>query len=104
ATTQRRTAGATSDGTLVALGGDFINAIGFSGWSATTEGPMKMRYACDNVRTTQYPAKLNLPPMAAFRPPGFVEGTFALECLIDELAAKLGIDPLELRRRNYADS
>ena len=97
-------AGATSDGTLVALGGDFVNAIGFSGWSATTEGPMKMLYACENVRTTQYPAKLNLPPMAAFRAPGFVEGTFALECLLDELAAKLGIDPLELRRRNYADS
>jgi xanthine dehydrogenase YagR molybdenum-binding subunit len=65
---------------------------------------MKMLYACDNVRTTQYPAKLNLPPMAAFRAPGFVEGTFALECLLDELAMKLGIDPLELRRRNYADS
>src|SRR2546426_1421277 len=42
--------------------------------------------------------------MAAFRAPGFVEGTFALECLIDELAAKLSIDPLEFRRRNYADS
>jgi CO/xanthine dehydrogenase Mo-binding subunit len=63
-----------------------------------------MLYACDNVRTTQYPAKLNLPPMAAFRAPGFVEGTFALECLLDELALKLDIDPLELRRRNYADS
>jgi len=104
ATIQRLSAGATSDGTLVALGGDFVNAIGHSGWSATTEGPMKMLYACDNVRTTQYPAKLNLPPMAAFRAPGFVEGTFALECLLDELATKLGIDPLELRRRNYADS
>src|SRR5438093_367177 len=98
ATIQRLTAAATSDGTLVALGGDFINAVGFSGWSATTEGPMKMLYACDNVRTTQYPAKLNLPPMAAFRAPGFVEGTFALECLLDELAVKLGIDPTDRRR------
>ncbi|HEX9142214.1 MAG TPA: molybdopterin cofactor-binding domain-containing protein, partial [Gaiellaceae bacterium] len=88
ATIQRLTAAAKSDGTLVALGGDFVNAVGFSGWSATTEGPMKMLYACDNVRTTQYPAKLNLPPMAAFRAPGFVEGTFALECLLDEVAAK----------------
>jgi xanthine dehydrogenase YagR molybdenum-binding subunit len=104
ATIQRLTAAAKADGTLVALGGDFINAIGFSGWSASTEGPMKMLYACDNVRTAQYPAKLNLPPMAAFRAPGFVEGTFALECLLDELAAKLDIDPLELRRRNYAGS
>ncbi|TML95597.1 MAG: xanthine dehydrogenase family protein, partial [Actinobacteria bacterium] len=104
ATIQRLTAAASSDGTLVALGGDFVNAVGFSGWSATTEGPMKMLYACDNVRTRQYPAKVNLPPMAAFRAPGFVEGTFGLECLLDELAAKLEIDPLELRRRNYADS
>ncbi|MFL5968814.1 MAG: xanthine dehydrogenase family protein molybdopterin-binding subunit [Gaiellaceae bacterium] len=104
ATIQRLTGAAKSDGTLVALGGDFINAIGNSGWSASTEGPMKMLYACENVRTVQYPAKLNLPPMAAFRAPGFVEGTFALECLLDELAAKLDMDPLELRRRNYAGS
>jgi CO/xanthine dehydrogenase Mo-binding subunit len=104
ATIQRLTAAAKSDGTLVALGGDFVNAIGLSGWSASTEGPMKMLYACDNVRTVQYPAKLNLPPMAAFRAPGFVEGTFALECLLDEVAAKLEVDPLELRRLNYAGS
>ena len=104
ATIQRLTAAAKSDGTLIGLGGDFINAIGLSGWSASTEGPMKMLYACDNVRTVQYPAKLNLPPMAAFRAPGFVEGTFALECLLDEVAAKLDMDPLELRRRNYASS
>src|SRR5436189_3321674 len=104
ATIQRLTGAARSDGTLVALGGEFVNAIGLSGWSASTEGPMKMLYACDNVRTVQYPAKLNLPPMAAFRAPGFVEGTFALECLLDELAAKLDVDPLELRRRNYAGS
>jgi xanthine dehydrogenase YagR molybdenum-binding subunit len=40
--------------------------------------------------------------MKAFRAPGFVEGTFGLECLLDELAARLDVDPLELRRRNYA--
>jgi CO/xanthine dehydrogenase Mo-binding subunit len=104
ATIQRLRAAAKADGTLTALGGDFINAVGFAGWSPDTDGPMQMLYACDNVRTVHYPAKLNLPPNAAFRAPGFVEGTFALECLLDELAAKLGMDPLELRRRNYADS
>ena len=62
-----------------------------------------MLYACENVRTVEYGAKLNLPPMDAFRAPGFVEGTFGLECLLDELAAKLDLDPLELRRRNHAD-
>ena len=63
---------------------------------------MQMLYECDNVRTLEYAAKLNTPPMKAFRAPGFVEGTFGLECLLDELAAKLEIDPLEIRKRNYA--
>src|SRR5205823_11108986 len=89
--------------TLTALGGDFVNAIGYSGWSPTTEGPMQMLYACENVRTTNNGAKINTPPMDAFRAPGFVEGTFGLECVLDELAAKLDLDPLELRRRNHAD-
>jgi xanthine dehydrogenase YagR molybdenum-binding subunit len=104
ATIQKLTVGALNDGTIVALGGEFINAVGASGWSAMTEGPMTMLYACDNVRTVRYGARINTPPMKAFRAPGFVEGTFGLECLIDELAEKLELDPLELRRRNYADS
>src|SRR4029078_9458729 len=39
--------------------------------------------------------------MKAFRAPGFVEGTFGLEALLDELATKLDLDPLELPRRNH---
>jgi CO/xanthine dehydrogenase Mo-binding subunit len=104
ATIQRLTAGARSDGTLVALAGEFVNAVGWQGWIASTEGPMQMLYACENVRTVTYGAKVNTPPMLAFRAPGFVEGTFGLECLIDEVAARLDLDPLEVRRLNYADS
>jgi xanthine dehydrogenase YagR molybdenum-binding subunit len=103
-TIQRLRAGARSDGTLVALEGEFVNAVGWDGWSGPTYGPMEMLYACENVRTLTYGAKLNLPPNAAFRAPGFVEGTFGLECLLDELAARLELDPLELRRRNHADA
>jgi CO/xanthine dehydrogenase Mo-binding subunit len=104
ATIQRLTAAAKSDGTLTALGGEFVNAVGWSGWNASTEGPMQMLYACPNVKTTTFGAKVNTPPMKAFRAPGFVEGTFGLECLLDELAAKLELDPLELRRHNYANA
>ncbi len=104
ATIQRLAVGARADGTLTALRGDYVNAVGWAGWLAPTAGPMQMLYACDNVKTVEHGAKLNTPPMAAFRAPGFVEGTFGLECLLDELAAKLDIDPLELRRRNYAAS
>ena len=103
ATIQRLVAGARSDGTLTALSGEYVNAIGWEGFSGPTYGPMEMLYACGNVRTTTYGAKLNTPPNAAFRAPGFVEGTFGLECILDELAAKLDLDPLELRRRNHAD-
>ena len=104
ATIQRLRAGARSDGTIVALEGEFTNSVGWSGWNASTEGPMRMLYDCENVRTVTYGAQLNTPPMKAFRAPGFVEGTFGLECLIDELAARLDVDPLELRHRNYAGS
>ncbi len=103
ATIQRLKVGARSDGTIVALGGEFTASVGWSGWLASTAGPMKMLYACENVETVEYGAKLNTPPMKAFRAPGFVEGTFGLECLLDELAAKLELDPLELRRRNHTD-
>jgi CO/xanthine dehydrogenase Mo-binding subunit len=104
ATIQKLVAGARSDGTIVALGGEFVNAVGWGGWSTMTDGPMRMLYACENVRTVCYGAKINTPPMKPFRAPGFVEGTFGLESLIDELAAGLNIDPFELRRKNYADS
>jgi CO/xanthine dehydrogenase Mo-binding subunit len=104
ATIQRLRAGARSDGTLTTLEGEFVNAVGWDGWSGPTYGPMEMLYGCDNVRTLTYGAKLNTPPNAAFRAPGFVEGTFGLECLLDELAARLELDPLELRTKNHADS
>ena len=103
ATIQRLRAGARSDGTLTALEGEFINATGWDGWLSSTGGPMEMLYGCENVRIAEYGAKLNTGPMKAFRAPGFVEGTFGLECLIDELAAKLDLDPLEFRRRNHSD-
>jgi CO/xanthine dehydrogenase Mo-binding subunit len=102
-TIQRLRAAARSDGTLVALEGEYVNAVGWAGWSGPTYGPLEMLYACENVRTVTHGAKLNLPPNAAFRAPGFVEGTFGLECLLDELAGRLELDPLELRRRNHAD-
>jgi xanthine dehydrogenase YagR molybdenum-binding subunit len=102
ATIQRLTIGAKADGTLTALGGEYVNATGWDGWSSPVEGPMQQLYSCPNVKTTTYAAKINQPPMKAFRAPGFVEGTFGLESLLDVLAAKLDIDPLELRRKNYA--
>ncbi len=104
ATIQRLRAGARADGTLTALAGEYYCSLGWGGWLPSTAGPMQLLYACENVETVEYGAKLNLPPMAAFRAPGFVEGTWGLECLLDKLAAALDVDPLELRIRNYAEA
>ena len=108
ATATRRSSGSgpapAATGRSSRFDGEFTNSVGWSGWNAGTEGPMQMLYDCENVRTVTHGARLNTPPMKAFRAPGFVEGTFGLECLVDELAARLDIDPLELRRRNYASS
>jgi xanthine dehydrogenase YagR molybdenum-binding subunit len=47
--------------------------------------------------------RLNAPQPNPMRAPGEGPGSFALESGLDELAHALGIDPLELRLRNYAD-
>jgi CO/xanthine dehydrogenase Mo-binding subunit len=101
---QRLRVGARADGTLTALAGEYVCSLGWDGWLPPIAGAMQLLYACENVKTVEYGAKLNTPPMAAFRAPGYVEGTFGLECILDELAAKLELDPLEIRRRNHADA
>ncbi|MDX6513185.1 MAG: xanthine dehydrogenase YagR molybdenum-binding subunit [Gaiellaceae bacterium] len=102
-TIQKLRVGARADGTLTAISGEYLCLLGWDGWLPPTAGPAQMLYACENVHTVEYGVRTNSPPMDAFRAPGYVEGTFGLECLLDELAAKLDLDPLELRRKNHAD-
>ena len=103
ATTQRVTLGATRDGALTAIVMESATAMGIGGWLA---GPGKIyhdMYRCPNVRTAETFVYMNTGAMASFRAPGHVEGAFGLECAMDALARELGLDPLELRRSNYAD-
>jgi CO/xanthine dehydrogenase Mo-binding subunit len=96
------TLGARRDGTLVAIAADVKIAYGYSGWFASPAKIFHELYQCANVHTTETFVYLNTGAMDSFRAPGHVEGAFALECAMDALAHELGIDPLELRRRNYA--
>lgn len=59
-------------------------------------------YACPYVTARDKRVRLNIPPIAHMRAPGQAEGNFALESLLDELSYELGMDPVELRLRNYA--
>ena len=95
--------GAKQDGTLVAMELTGYQSVGaYSPWGASVGGPMRELYACENVHTREHLVFTNTGSWSPFRAPGYVEGTFALEVLMDELAVKLGMDPLELRIKNYA--
>jgi xanthine dehydrogenase YagR molybdenum-binding subunit len=57
-------------------------------------------YSCPNVRTRYRLVPLDTGTSTYMRAPGEASGIFALECAMDELACQLGMDPIELRRRN----
>ena len=57
-------------------------------------------YSCPNVRTRYRLVPLDTGTPTFMRGPGEASGIFALESAMDELAVTLGIDPIELRRRN----
>jgi CO/xanthine dehydrogenase Mo-binding subunit len=100
ATIQTYRIGAKRDGTLVAIDATAIIAIGIKGWTFPVLVPASTLYRCENVRTQNFPVKLNLGFSNAFRAPGVMEGTFGFEQAMDELAAMLDLDPIELRQRN----
>lgn len=62
-----------------------------------------MLYACDNLRLGYRLAPLDVHTPLDMRAPGAAIGVYALECAMDELAHAVGIDPLELRLRNYSE-
>ena len=105
ATQIRVTLGARRDGTLVAAQTELYGDTGAYAslgdkvmTRATTHsaGP----YVIPHVRADCYAMYTNNPPAGAFRGFGVTQSCFAIESVIDELAAELGLDPIETRRRN----
>ena len=58
-------------------------------------------YVCPNVRVRSHAWATNTAPYGAFRGFGAPQAIFAVERHMDEIAAVIGIDPIELRRRNF---
>lgn len=102
ATLQQMTV-AAKDGRITVLTHDAWSNAGQGRWVADPPGPTKGLYDVPNVRARSWRVLTNTGSLAAFRAPGYVEGTVALECAIDELADRIGVDPLELRRKHSAD-
>jgi xanthine dehydrogenase YagR molybdenum-binding subunit len=59
-------------------------------------------YKCPNVKVEEYSVFANTCASRPTRAPGHVQGTFALEGFMEEFANELGLDPLELRLKNYS--
>ena len=59
-------------------------------------------YNISNILIDGYDVVVNKPKVASYRAPGAPQAVFASEQLLDELAVKLGMDPLELRLKNAA--
>jgi len=57
-------------------------------------------YAVPHVKADCYAMYTNNPPAGAFRGFGVTQSAFAIESMMDMLAAELGVDPVELRRAN----
>lgn len=105
ATIQQLTLGATRDGKLTAI--RHVTTTHTSEVDENTEAcglTTRILYACPNLEVTHNLVPVNTITPTAMRAPGEAPGTFALESAMDELAYKLGIDPVELRLINHADT
>lgn len=96
--------GARADGTLTAVQFHNISNTGaygnHGGETLFAASAAVAIYRCPNKRFDAYAVYTNTVPSGALRGYGMTQPAFAVECAIDELAAALGIDALELRRRN----
>ena len=96
--------GATKDGKIVAADGEFRYQAGAFPGSPVMNGCLCAfaPYDIANQRSVGFDVVSNRPKTAAYRAPGSPISAFAVESVLDMLAQKLGLDPLEFRLKNAA--
>ncbi|MCH8181662.1 MAG: xanthine dehydrogenase family protein molybdopterin-binding subunit [Proteobacteria bacterium] len=96
--------GATKDGKITAA--EAVLKYQAGAFPGSPVGPGCMcafaPYDIENVKVVGYDVVSNRPKVAAYRAPGAPISEYAVECVVDELAEKLGLDPIELRLKNAA--
>ncbi|WP_433436552.1 xanthine dehydrogenase family protein molybdopterin-binding subunit [Nonomuraea sp. CA-141351] len=99
-TRSRVSLGADAEGRLTALEHHALSSCTTDEFAEAAAIASRHLYACPNLHATQQVVRLDRIQNAFFRGPGVAPGSFALESAMDELAWRLGLDPLELRLRN----
>ncbi|MGE0370709.1 MAG: xanthine dehydrogenase family protein molybdopterin-binding subunit [Gammaproteobacteria bacterium] len=103
-TWQRIALASDQDGHLTAIRHDAAHQVArYEEYAETTLAPVQHLYACPNVQGTYRLVEMDTNSPCPMRAPGVVTGVMSIEMAMDELAHELGIDPLELRLRNYAE-
>jgi xanthine dehydrogenase YagR molybdenum-binding subunit len=100
ATIQRIRIGATRDGMITAIAHESWSGNLPEGKPETAVMQTRLLYAGANRMTAMRLAELDLPEGNAMRAPGEAPGLMALEIAMDEMAERLGLDPIEFRQRN----
>ena len=95
---QRVKLGAKRDGTVTTLQVESFGTGGVAAGAGVGFCHTAM-YSIPNVAVEHYDVFTDAGPCAAFRAPGQVQGIFALEQTLDELAHELGLDPLAVREK-----
>src|SRR5262249_1522804 len=104
-TEQRISLGAKRDGTLTSVIHEVTSTTSmFDSHAEPAAGRTPMLYACPNIRTSHRVVKAHVNTPTSMRAPGSAPGSCAFEAAMDELAFALGMDPIELRLRNYANA
>jgi xanthine dehydrogenase YagR molybdenum-binding subunit len=100
ATIQRIRLGADRDGRITAIGHESWSGDQPGGGPETAADQTRLLYAGANRMTRTRLAVLDLPEGNAMRAPGEAPGLMALEIAVDEMAEKLGMDPVAFRILN----
>lgn len=100
ATIQRLRIGAGRDGKITAIAHESWSGDQPGGQLETAAMQTRLLYAGENRMTAMRLATLHLPEGNAMRAPGEAPGLMALEIAMDEMAEKLGIDPVQFRILN----
>lgn len=102
--TQHITLGADTDGRLTALLHRVSSTTALADTYTEPATEAKAVYACPNISTSQELERVSMGLPTPMRAPMEGVGLWAVEGAMNELAAATGIDPLELRLRNHADT
>jgi xanthine dehydrogenase YagR molybdenum-binding subunit len=104
-TIQRVALGATGDGSIVSTIHEVQSQTSQIDEFVEPSGlQTTMLYTSPNLTVTHRLTKLNVGTPTYMRAPGESSGSFALESAMDELAYAVGMDPIQLRLKNYAET